>query len=134
MASLINPIGDGFAATIPIAAAPPALPAPVPASPPLPEEPAAANPGAPTPTAGAATAANAQQQLQAQLDQSLKNTGIKAEIENEKSGLVIVRFVQASTGQVILQMPPQGVLDMIAQLDEQSQHSPLTGNILDTAV
>lgn len=72
-------------------------------------------------------------QLQSQLDDSLKNSGIKAEIENEKSGLVIVRFVQADTGRVILQMPPQGVLDLIAQMDQQPEESPLAGNMVNTS-
>lgn len=83
-----------------------------------------------TPTAAQAGS----QQLKAQLDESLKNSGIKAEIENEKAGLVIVRFVQADTGRVILQMPPQGVLDLVAQMEKQPESSPLAGNMVDTSV
>jgi len=76
------------------------------------------------------------EQLQAQLDAALKNSGIKTEIENERSGLVIVRFVQADTGQLILQMPPQGVLDLVAGLEKQieTEESPLAGKIVDTKV
>jgi uncharacterized FlaG/YvyC family protein len=102
----------------------PVLPSPPPA-PPIAPSPASS--GQPQVT---------KEQLQAQLDQALKNSGIKTEIENERSGLVIVRFVQADTGQLILQMPPQGVLDLVADLEKQMEanQSPLSGQIVDTKV
>src|SRR5579883_3378929 len=101
----------------------------------------AAFPSPPPPAAEAGVAAAApspatKEQLQAQLDEALKNSGIKTEIENERSGLVIVRFVQADTGQLILQMPPKGVLDLVAEVEKQleSEQAPFAGQIVDTKV
>jgi uncharacterized FlaG/YvyC family protein len=111
--------------------------------PPIPIPQASADP-VPSPTppqaiqsaVASSTSPATKEQLQAQLDAALKNSGIKTEIENERSGLVIVRFVQADTGQLILQMPPQGVLDLVADLEKQMEANqpPLAGQIVDTKV
>jgi uncharacterized FlaG/YvyC family protein len=61
-------------------------------------------------------------QVKEQVDNALKNTGVKAEIEMEQGLGMIMRLVTADTGQVLVQLPPQAVLDMVAQIDsEQDQ-------------
>lgn len=107
---------------------------PQPAAAPVPEPQTGQAEPTTTPAVNPASPQAASAQLQSQLDESLKNSGIKAEIENEKAGLVVVRFVQAGTGRVILQMPPQGVLDLVAQMEHQPESSPLAGNMVDTSV
>ena len=65
-----------------------------------------------------------QSRLQRYLDGTLQNSGYKAEIENERNGGMIVRFVDASTGQVLIQFPPQAVLDMVAAIEIKEGLSP----------
>jgi uncharacterized FlaG/YvyC family protein len=62
--------------------------------------------------------------LQQRLDDALKNTGVKAEIENERNGGMIVRLVDSSTGHILIQFPPQAVLDMVAALERKEGLSP----------
>jgi uncharacterized FlaG/YvyC family protein len=131
----INPVNISID-TASIASTIPQAPPPFTPQPPVLPDPGPVSETAAPQTSSSSPAQVTKEQLQAQLDAALKNSGIKTEIENERSGLVIVRFVQADTGQLILQMPPQGVLDLVADLEKQieANQSPLAGQIVDTKV
>ncbi len=57
--------------------------------------------------------------LSRHFDETLKNTGIKAEIQIEKGVGMIVRLVQSDTGKVVVQLPPQGVIELVAEIQQQ---------------
>ncbi len=73
-----------------------------------------------------------QAQLQGELDSALQKSGLHAEIENEESGLINVRFIQADTGAAVLQFPPQTIPDLIDTLTNASSDFPdLAGHLVD---
>jgi uncharacterized FlaG/YvyC family protein len=74
--------------------------------------------------APAVSSASLQAKLQQHLDETLKSTGFKAEIENERNGGMILRYVDSKTGQVLIQFPPQAVLDLVASIEIKEGLSP----------
>jgi uncharacterized FlaG/YvyC family protein len=71
---------------------------------------------------GSGSASGSQQssaEVEQKIQNALKNTGVKAEIEMEHGMGMIVRLVHADTGQLLVQLPPQAVLDLVAQVTSE---------------
>ena len=71
---------------------------------------------APSPAPSAADTAA----LQKQMNDALKNTDYKAEITSSGGGYTVLKIVQTDTGQVLLQMPTQTALAIVAGLQKSN--------------
>jgi len=58
--------------------------------------------------------------LQKQMNDALKNTDYKAEITSSGGGYTVLKIVQTDTGQVLLQMPTQTALAIVAGLQKSN--------------
>ena len=76
-------------------------------------------PGPGTPSgAGSPDTQLSTDQVKQQVENALKNTGVKAEIEMERGIGMVVRLVDAN-GKLFMQLPPQAVLDLVEQVESE---------------
>jgi len=83
----------------------------------------------------AATSLLAQKQLAKKLDETLKNTGFKAEVDNSNVNQVIVRIVDSVTGSLVVQIPSSTSMAIAEALRKGTldEGQPESGVLLDEA-